>query len=34
MVLGAENFEDFTSPSADDHIKLYVPSEAGSIIRK
>jgi len=31
MVLGAENFEDFTSPSADDHIKLYVPCEAGDL---
>jgi NADPH-dependent ferric siderophore reductase len=28
IVLGGEDFEDFTTPSADDHIKLYVPSEA------
>jgi NADPH-dependent ferric siderophore reductase len=31
MVLGAEDFEGFTTPSADDHIKLYVPSEAGDL---
>jgi NADPH-dependent ferric siderophore reductase len=31
MVLGGEDFEDFTTPSADDHIKLYVPSEAGDL---
>jgi len=30
-VLGGEDFEDFTTPSADDHIKLYVPSEAGDL---
>jgi len=31
MALGGEDFEDFTTPSADDHIKLYVPSEAGDL---
>jgi len=31
MVLGGEDFEDFTTSSADDHIKLYVPSEAGDL---
>ncbi len=31
IVLGGEDFEDFTTPSADDHIKLYVPSEAGDL---
>jgi NADPH-dependent ferric siderophore reductase len=31
MVLGGEDFEDFTTPSADDHIKLYVPSKAGDL---
>jgi AraC-like DNA-binding protein len=31
MVLGGEDFEDFTTPSADDRIKLYVPSEAGDL---
>jgi NADPH-dependent ferric siderophore reductase len=31
MVLGGENFEDFTNPSADDHIKLYVPGEGGDL---
>ena len=27
IVLGGDDFEDFTTPSADDHIKLYVPGE-------
>jgi NADPH-dependent ferric siderophore reductase len=27
VVLGGDDFEDFTTPSADDHIKLYVPGE-------
>src|SRR5271170_1771688 len=27
IVLGGEDFEDFTSPLADNHIKLYVPGE-------
>ena len=31
MVLGGEDFEDFTTPSADHHIKLYVPCEAGDL---
>src|SRR5580658_781068 len=31
MVLGGEDFEDFTTPSADDQIKLYVPSKAGDL---
>jgi NADPH-dependent ferric siderophore reductase len=31
MVLGGEDFEDSTTPSADDHIKLYVPGEAGDL---
>ncbi len=31
IVLGGEDFEDFTTPSADDHIKLYVPSEPGDL---
>src|SRR5258708_36939464 len=31
IVLGGEDFEDFTTPSADDNIKLYVPSEPGDL---
>jgi NADPH-dependent ferric siderophore reductase len=31
IVLGGEDFEDFTTPSADDHIKLYVPGEGGDL---
>src|SRR5271163_3704791 len=31
IVLGGEDFEDFTTPSADDHIKLYVPGEGGEL---
>jgi NADPH-dependent ferric siderophore reductase len=31
IVLGGEDFEDFTTPSADDHIKLYVPDERGDL---
>src|ERR1700683_5159964 len=31
MVLGGEDFEDFTTQSADDHIKLYVPGEGGDL---
>jgi NADPH-dependent ferric siderophore reductase len=31
VVLGGEDFEDFTTPSADDHIKLYVPGEGGDL---
>ena len=31
IVLGGEDFEDFTTPSADDHIKLFVPGVAGSL---
>jgi NADPH-dependent ferric siderophore reductase len=31
IVLGGEDFGDFTTPSADDHIKLYVPGEGGDL---
>jgi NADPH-dependent ferric siderophore reductase len=31
VVLGGDDFEDFTTPSADDHIKLYVPGEGGDL---
>jgi NADPH-dependent ferric siderophore reductase len=31
IVLGGEDFEDFTTSSADDHIKLYVPGEGGDL---
>jgi Siderophore-interacting FAD-binding domain len=31
IVLGGEDFEDFTTQSADDHIKLYVPGEGGDL---
>src|SRR5271155_618359 len=31
IVLGGDDFEDFTTPSADDHIKLYVPGEGGNL---
>lgn len=31
IVLRGEDFEDFTTPSADDHIKLYVPDERGDL---
>jgi NADPH-dependent ferric siderophore reductase len=31
IVLGADDFDDFTTPSADDHIKLYVPGEQGDL---
>ena len=31
IVLGGDDFEDFTTPSADDHIKLYVPGERGEL---
>src|SRR5271154_4316001 len=31
IVLGGEDFEDFTTLSADDHIKLYVPGERGDL---
>src|SRR5271170_4924245 len=31
IVLGGEDFEDFTTSSADDHIKLYVPGEEGDL---
>jgi NADPH-dependent ferric siderophore reductase len=31
IVLGADDFEDFATPSADDHIKLYVPGEGGDL---
>jgi NADPH-dependent ferric siderophore reductase len=31
IVLGGQDFEDFTTPSADDHIKLYVPGEGGDL---
>jgi NADPH-dependent ferric siderophore reductase len=31
MVLGGEDFEDFTTASADDHLKLYVPGEGGDL---
>jgi NADPH-dependent ferric siderophore reductase len=31
IVLGGEDFEDFTTPSADDHIKLYVPGQGGDL---
>jgi NADPH-dependent ferric siderophore reductase len=31
MILGGEDFEDFTTPSAGDHIKQYIPSEAGDL---
>jgi NADPH-dependent ferric siderophore reductase len=29
IALGGEDFQDFITPSADDHIKLYVPGEGG-----
>ena len=31
IVLGGQDLEDFTTPSADDHIKLYVPGEGGDL---
>src|SRR5271170_7840428 len=31
IVLGGDDFEDFMTPSADDHIKLYVPGERGDL---
>src|ERR1700728_505406 len=31
VVLGGDDFENFTTPSADDHIKLYVPGEGGDL---
>jgi NADPH-dependent ferric siderophore reductase len=31
VVLGGEDFEDFSTPSADDHIKLYVPGAGGDL---
>jgi NADPH-dependent ferric siderophore reductase len=31
VVLGGDDFEDFTTASADDHIKLYVPGERGDL---
>lgn len=31
IVLGGEDLEGFASPSADDHIKLYVPGERGDL---
>ena len=31
IVLGGDDFDDFTTPSADDHIKLYVPGERGDL---
>ena len=31
IVLGGDAFDDFTTPSADDHIKLYVPGDRGEL---
>lgn len=31
IVLAGDDFEDFTTPAADDHIKLYVPGEGGDL---
>jgi NADPH-dependent ferric siderophore reductase len=31
IVLGDEDFEDFTTPSADDHIKLFIPGDGGAL---
>jgi NADPH-dependent ferric siderophore reductase len=31
VVLGGADFEDFSTPSADDHIKLYVPGAGGDL---
>jgi NADPH-dependent ferric siderophore reductase len=31
IALGGEDLADFTTPSADDHIKLYVPGRAGEL---
>jgi NADPH-dependent ferric siderophore reductase len=31
IVLGGDAFEDFTTPSADDHVKLYLPGERGEL---
>jgi NADPH-dependent ferric siderophore reductase len=31
IVLGDDDFDDFVTPSADDHIKLYVPGERGDL---
>jgi NADPH-dependent ferric siderophore reductase len=31
VVLGGEDFEDFSTPSADDHLKLYVPGAGGDL---
>ena len=31
IVLGGDTFDDFTTPSADDHVKLYVPGERGEL---
>ena len=31
IVLGGDAFDDFTTPSADDHVKLYVPGERGEL---
>jgi NADPH-dependent ferric siderophore reductase len=32
IALGGEDFEDFITPSADDHIKLYVPGEGSDLV--
>lgn len=31
IVLGGDDFDDFSTPSADDHIKLYVPGERADL---
>jgi NADPH-dependent ferric siderophore reductase len=31
IVLGGDDFDDFSTPSADDHIKLYVPGKRGDL---
>jgi NADPH-dependent ferric siderophore reductase len=31
IVFGGDDFDDFSTPSADDHIKLHVPGERGDL---